>query len=605
MGPTRASPGRRCSSCRAAAVSVGSRVRTGRSSPAPKPGGPRSPGPPGPAGAGRPRAPARRACAARPASNAANVRRSSGSTSVNASAGTPASHPSTSAEQPLVVHQQHAAAGEEALDPAGRVAGRRARRQREPHQPRGLARPVEPPLVQQQPRGARRAAGRVRVVPLGDVRSTPAQRSRSAPAPPTASGGVRGGRRSVRAAGARCTASTWRAHRAGRVGVQADAGGREADADPLGEPGGDLGERGGVRAAHVAVAHARGPGRAAPPRGGRRPRPARPGRRGPASPRAARPAGRPAGSARRAPVTSASAAGAHGGVLRALAVAAARTVVPQTPASATRTASSGSHRSRQVSRKVPVPPRRAAGSPHPTSQQPQPVQQAAAGGVGVLAQVELQLPLQRLRLQPQARAARGPGRGRAAPRARPAGTSPSTSPTTSRSWISASGTSEPSHITARDRVGGLAEPGQRPAAQRGQRLGQPHRLDDVRGGDRAGPPRAAARRPSSSSGSTGRSGAVNRWRYQPGRVDARAVAAGPGQPAVRPGHPGRSSTLTLGSPLSSARSAAAVAFAAERRHVPGAADHGDRASYSRRRLPVSAAACGPRAPASWSCPPSP
>ena len=45
----------------------------------------------------------------------------------------------------------------------------------------------------------------------------------------------------------------------------------------------------------------------------------------------------------------------------ALAVAADSTVVPHTPASATRTDSSGSQRSRQVSRNVPVAPREAAG----------------------------------------------------------------------------------------------------------------------------------------------------------------------------------------------------------------------------------------------------
>ena len=184
------------------------------------------------------------------------------------------------------------------------------------------------------------------------------------------------------------------AHLGGAVRVEAGAGGRQPDADPLGEPGGDLAERRGVRGAHVAVpqgadeggqrlgemAHVRVQRGAV----GERPHHHREGvgqfgeqaalgERGDLGERRGRP--RPRDSA--------------------LAVAAESTVVPHTPASATRTDSSGSQRSRQVSRNVPVLPREAAGLAPADAEQPQPVQQPAARRVGVLAQVQLQLPLQR------------------------------------------------------------------------------------------------------------------------------------------------------------------------------------------------------------------
>lgn len=206
----------------------------------------------------------------------------------------------------------------------------------------------------------------------------------------------------------------------------------------------------------------------------------------------------------RAPTASAS----------ALAVAAASTVVPHTPASATRTDSSGSHLSRHVSRNVPVPPRETAGSPHSTSS-------SRSRCSSLLRSASFSL----RRSSANSRSAdSGLSRSRRCARSRsrcngtagaPAGTSPSTSPTTSRSRTSASGTSEPSHSTARTASVVSLRPGSgRPrnaaSAPASRTASMTCAEDTIRSSSRSRNATFVSQR------STGRSGAPNRCAYQPG-----------------------------------------------------------------------------------------
>ncbi|CAM5654358.1 hypothetical protein SGRIM128S_09354 [Streptomyces griseomycini] len=256
------------------------------------------------------------------------------------------------------------------------------------------------------------------------------------------------------------------------------------------------------------------------------------------------------------PVTSARPCAATASA-SALAVAAASTVVPHTPASAIRTDSSGSQRSRQVSRKVPVLPREAAGSPQAT-----PSNRSRCSSLLRPASVSL-----RRSSSSSRSAASGFSRSRRWIRARSrcsgtagavAGTSPSTSPTTSRSCTSASGTSEPSHITARTASVVSPSPGSgRPrsaASVPASRTASMTCADDtIRSSSRSSPATLVIHR------STGRSGAPNRCPYQPGESmpapypltrDSLRLVQGTQVMSV----------LTLGSPFSRARSAATVAF---------------------------------------------
>ncbi len=141
----------------------------------------------------------------------------------------------------------------------------------------------------------------------------------------------------------------------------------------------------------------------------------------------------------------------------------------------------------------------------------------------------------------------------------PSGTSPSTSPTTSRSSISASGMSEPSHITARTASRVSVRPGSgRPriaARVSASRTASMTCAEETcRSSSRSSPATLVSHR------STGRSRAAKRWAYQPGEVipapypPARAsLRCVQGTQVV--------STLTLGRPLSRALSAATVVLA--------------------------------------------
>lgn len=241
----------------------------------------------------------------------------------------------------------------------------------------------------------------------------------------------------------------------------------------------------------------------------------------------------------------------------ALAVAAATTVVPHTPASATRTDSSGSQRSRQVSRKVPVLLRDAEGSPHST-----PRSRSRCSSLLRSASVSL-----RRSSSSSRSSASGLSRSRRWSRARSrcngtagadSGTSPSTSPTTSRSRTSASGTSEPSHITARTASVVSVSPGSgRPriaASVSASRTASMTCADDtIRSSSRSSRATLVIQR------STGRSGAANRCPYQPGEsMPAPYPLIRASRRCVQGTHV--MSAFALGNPLSSARSAPAVVF---------------------------------------------
>lgn len=135
-----------------------------------------------------------------------------------------------------------------------------------------------------------------------------------------------------------------------------------------------------------------------------------------------------------------------------------------------------------------------------------------------------------------------------------AGTSPSTSPTTSRSRTSASGTSEPSHITARTASVVSPSPGSgRPrstaSASASRTASMTCAEETRRSSSRSSPATLVIHR------STGRSGAPNRCPYQPGEsIPAPYPLARASRRCVH-GTQVRSA-LTLGSPLSRARSAA-------------------------------------------------
>ncbi len=239
----------------------------------------------------------------------------------------------------------------------------------------------------------------------------------------------------------------------------------------------------------------------------------------------------------------------------ALPVAAPSTVVPHTPASATRTESSGSHRSRHVSRNVPVLPRDATGSP-----QPMPSSRSRCSSLLRAASVSL-----RRSSSSSRSSASGLRRSRRWSRARSrcsgtagaaSGTSPSTSPTTSLSCTRESGTSEPSHITARTAsVVSVSPASGRPriaASVSASRTASMTWADETSlSSSRSSPATLVIQR------STGRSGAENRWPYHPGEaIPAPYPLARESRRWVQGTQV--SSAFTLGSPLSSARSAATV-----------------------------------------------
>ncbi len=241
----------------------------------------------------------------------------------------------------------------------------------------------------------------------------------------------------------------------------------------------------------------------------------------------------------------------------ALAVAADSTVVPHTPASATRTDSSGSQRSRHVSRNVPVLPREAAGSPQAT-----PSSRSRCSSLLRAESVSL-----RRSSSSSRSSASGFNRSLRWSRARSRcngtagaveGTSPSTSPTTSRSRTRASGTSEPSHITARTASVVSLRPGSgRPRIAASVSASRTASMtcaeETIRSSSRSSPATFVIHR------STGRSGALNKCPYQPGEsMPAPYPLVRESLRWVHGTHV--MSVLTLGSPLSSALSAATVAF---------------------------------------------
>ncbi|CAM5687363.1 hypothetical protein SCALM49S_06117 [Streptomyces californicus] len=227
--------------------------------------------------------------------------------------------------------------------------------------------------------------------------------------------------------------------------------GRSASADPLGESGGDLGERSRVRGAHVPVPQGAGQGgqrvrEVADVRVDRGPVGEGPHHRGQgvgqAGQETALGEGGDAGERRRLP-------GQGLGLRRG----------------------GGEDR----------------GAPHARLRDPhvegaQGVQEAAAGGVGVLAQVEAEPAFRRLGLEFRVGWVRVRSRCSGTAGAE-SGTSPRLSPTISRSWTRASGTSDPSHMTARTASVVSPSIGQRAAPEGGEGLREPDRLDDMGGGD--------------------------------------------------------------------------------------------------------------------------
>ncbi|CAM5624220.1 hypothetical protein SFIMM107S_05085 [Streptomyces griseus] len=243
----------------------------------------------------------------------------------------------------------------------------------------------------------------------------------------------------------------------------------------------------------------------------------------------------------------------------AFAVAAVSTVVPHTPASATRTCSSGSQLSRQLSRKVPVLPRPATGSP-----QPMPRRRSRCRRRLRAASVSLRRSRSSSRsdasgLSRRVRWLRVRSRCSGTAGA-VSGTSPRVSPTISRSRTRASGTSDPSHMTAR--TASVVSPS--PASGRPRRAARVSAsrtasmtwaVETNRSSARSSPATLVIQR------SMGRSAASKRCPYQPGesipapyplcRASLRWVHG----TQVR-------SVLTFGRPLSRARSAARVVRAA-------------------------------------------
>ena len=225
---------------------------------------------------------------------------------------------------------------------------------------------------------------------------------------------------------------------------------------------------------------------------------------------------------------------------RALAAAAASTVVPQRPAWIRSTASSGCHSSRNASLNVPRAPSRATASPHGTLEQVQPVQQPAALAVVGVAQVEREL----LRAAPRAssrsrRCSRATSCCERHHRRRRPGTSPSRSPTTQLAR-------GPARAARRSR--GRARRAWRRAARRGpasgrsriagERARQPRRVDDLRRG-RVEPLLAQQPRGARQPARDGVLGVVEELVVPGRRVDAGAVAAVARQQPVGPRHPGR------------------------------------------------------------------
>ena len=218
--------------------------------------------------------------------------------------------------------------------------------------------------------------------------------------------------------------------------------------------------------------------------------------------------------------------------------------------------------------RCPALPRRTPGH----FEQGQPVQQAAAGQVVRLAQVQVIIPGRCLGPQPQVtllvlqvpleRHHGGGGRHRSEPLA------DHELPLDERGEQVAA---LAEHRTGR--LGDLFQAGQRPSAQRGERLGQPYGFDHVRrrrrdalvaqdGGGLGQPPLDGLAR------------GAEQVVVPAGGADAGPVARGIGQPPVGPGHPGQGG-LHLRQAAQQPVIGGRGRQVAERRYVPGTADHRD------------------------------
>ncbi len=458
--------------------------------------------------------------------------------------------------------QQHAAARRaagEPLDPGGGVGGRGAGREGQAHQPGRLVL-RQPPLVQEQPGGPApddpgdRVPGRQLV-------------QHGVPAVPEPFGAGRAG---VQQPDRAVHGLHLAAQRLGPVRVEAGAGGREADADPLGESGGDLGERSRVRGAHVPVPQGAGQGgqrvrEVADVRVDRGPVGEGPHHRGQgvgqAGQETALGEGGDAGERRRLP-------GQGLGLRRG--------------GGEDRGAPHARLRDPDGQLRLPAQPPalpEGAGAAAPLDRLPpahveeaQPVQEAAAGGVGVLAQVEAEPAFRRLGLESQGPLGAGQvplqrdGRG---------GVRHLAEALADDQPVLDEGERDVGPL-AHDGpygVGRLAQTGQRAAPEGGEGLREPDRLDDMGGGD--GPVLGAEQPGDLGHPALDRPvGDVEEVPVPAGGVDPGAVTAVPGEAAVGPRHPGQL-RLDLREPLEQGAVGGEGGPRGEGGHVPGPADHGD------------------------------
>ncbi len=487
------------------------------------------------------------------------------------------------------MQQQRAAAGQEALDPPGRVRRAAGGGEHQAEPPPGLRR-VQPAVVQQQPDGP------------------PAQQPGHAGG--RSAGGLAPGERAQRAGpavGEAVVAAQQAdravhlvevdAHRGGAGRVQAGAGGRQADPDPVGEPAGHLAQGGVVGAPDVAVAQradqgGQGAGQVGdigvqcgevgehPHHGGQRLGQVghqaglhQPGELGEFG---RRPGGAD-GLADGGPLDRGAPLGGLGDPDRELGLPAQPPALPEGAGGGDLGAD----------RHTPV-----------DAQQPQPVQQPGAGRVGLLAQVEVELARLGRGLEPQG--ALEPGQvalerdggrvlGHRAERVADHQPVPDQREGDVRALA---------HHRAHG-VQRLGEPGQRAAAQPGEGAGQPDRLDDVRGGDRVVLGAEQAGGPGEPAG--------QRVAVRPVQVvvpargdDPGAVAGQLGEPAVRPGHPGDLGPHLLRQPGEQRPVLGDGRRPLQRGHVEGPADHrdpvvagpaggADPAAHVRLALPVAQA----------------
>ncbi|GAA3049231.1 hypothetical protein GCM10020000_32160 [Streptomyces olivoverticillatus] len=412
---------------------------------------------------------------------------------------------------------------------AGAVLGREG----EAHEPGGAV-VGQPPVVEQEPCGAPTDATGEAVPPGEDAED-------GGPALPDAGGGVGFGFIAGSVAGfgfgqeadGLMHGVRVAAHLRGGVGVEARAGGREADEDALGDARRHLGEGSGAGAADVAVAHGahqggQGPGQVADigVQGGAVGEGAHDGGQGAVEPGEQAALGQGGDVGERIGFAGQRLGPGGGGALHG---------------GAPRTRFGDPHRQLGLPAQPPAlpegaePPARAHRLAPVDAEQPQPVQQPAAGGVGVLAQVELAVTEGGFGLEAQG--ALKPGEVALQRRGR-GGCGDLAEDIADDEPVPYEGERHVGAVAhhGADGVDGLGEPGQRAAAHGGQGLGEADGLDDVGGGDgevllaqQAGDVGQPAL--------DGPVGGVEEMPVPAGRGDPGAVTAVPGEPAVGPGHP--------------------------------------------------------------------